>query len=264
MKRKQQIICCILAVILLLIAAVCAYLLYDHQHQKAKERNTFRELASAVDEVKEAEVKHPNIPEKPQKEKENPLFAVYRDLAEQNSDMVGWIRIDDTTVNYPVMQTPDDFNFYLRRNFEKEYSNLGTPYIQENCDIETSDNLIIYGHHMLDGGMFSDLELYKDQEFMEKHRIIHFDKLDELGEYEVMAVIMTTAYYADSFKYYEYSGGSQEQFEKYVADCKRLSLYNTGVNAEYGDKLITLSTCEYSDDNGRLLVVAKKVKGEMR
>ena len=140
------------------------------------------------------------------------------------------------------------------------YSNLGTPYIQENCDLKTSDNLILYGHHMLDGGMFSDLDLYKKKSFWEKHKTIRFDTLDEIAEYEILAVIVTTAYRPDSFRYYEYTGGSQEQFEKYVSDCKRLSLYDTGVNAEYGDKLITLSTCEYSQNDGRLLVVAKKTE----
>ncbi len=114
---------------------------------------------------------------------------------------------------------------------------------------------------MLDGGMFSDLDLYKKKSFWEKHKTIRFDTLDEIAEYEILAVIVTTAYRPDSFRYYEYTGGSQEQFEKYVSDCKRLSLYDTGVNAEYGDKLITLSTCEYSQNDGRLLVVAKKDGG---
>lgn len=122
-------------------------------------------------------------------------------------------------------------------------------------------NLILYGHHMLDGGMFSDLELYKDKDFLQEHSIIRFDTLDEIAEYEIMAVIVTTAYRSDSFQYYEYVGGSRDQFEKYVSDYKRLSLFDTDVNAEYGDKLITLSTCEYSQNDGRLLVVAKKTEG---
>jgi len=104
------------------------------------------------------------------------------------------------------------------------------------------------------------LDLYKKKSFWEKHKTIRFDTLDEIAEYEILAVIVTTAYRPDSFRYYEYTGGSQEQFEKYVSDCKRLSLYDTGVNAEYGDKLITLSTCEYSQNDGRLLVVAKKTE----
>lgn len=134
------------------------------------------------------------------------------------------------------------------------------------CDVRLAQRLEAVkdkkknGHHMLDGGMFSDLDLYKKKSFWEKHKTIRFDTLDEIAEYEILAVIVTTAYRPDSFRYYEYTGGSQEQFEKYVSDCKRLSLYDTGVNAEYGDKLITLSTCEYSQNDGRLLVVAKKTE----
>lgn len=257
MRITKQTIYCTLAVLFLLIAVVCGYLLLDSQHQKDEGRSAFRELASAVN---EAQTTKQEAPDEPPAETENSLLAVYRALAEQNADMVGWIRIEGTTIDYPVMQTPDDFNFYLRRNFDKEYSNLGTPYIQENCDLKTSDNLILYGHHMLDGGMFSDLDLYKKKSFWEKHKTIRFDTLDEIAEYEILAVIVTTAYRPDSFRYYEYTGGSQERFEKYVSDCKRLSLYDTGVNAEYGDKLITLSTCEYSQNDGRLLVVAKKTE----
>lgn len=256
--KNRRITYLTLAVLFLLIAVVCGYLLLDSHHQKNEGRSAFRELASAVHEAQTTKQEAPN---EPPAETESNLIEVYRALAKRNSDMVGWIRIDGTTIDYPVMQTPDDFNFYLRRNFEKEYSNLGTPYIQENCDLETSDNLILYGHHMLDGGMSSDLELYKDKDFLQEHSIIRFDTLDEIAEYEIMAVIVTTAYRSDSFQYYEYVGGSRDQFEKYVSDCKRLSLFDTDVNAEYGDKLITLSTCEYSQNDGRLLVVAKKTEG---
>lgn len=130
----------------------------------------------------------------PPAETENSLLAVYRALARTERRHGRVDTVEGTTIDYPVMQTPDDFNFYLRRNFDKEYSNLGTPYIQENCDLKTSDNLILYGHHMLDGGMFSDLDLYKKKSFWEKHKTIRFDTLDEIAEYEILAVIVTTAY----------------------------------------------------------------------
>ena len=126
MRITKQTIYCTLAVLFLLIAVVCGYLLLDSQHQKDEGRSAFRELASAVN---EAQTTKQEAPDEPPAETENSLLAVYRALAEQNADMVGWIRIEGTTIDYPVMQTPDDFNFYLRRNFDKEYSNLGTPYI---------------------------------------------------------------------------------------------------------------------------------------
>ena len=192
---------------------------------------------------------------------EKTFIPEYQELYLQNNDMVGWIKVEDTKINYPVMQSKDNPNFYLKHGFDKAYTDYGCPYVQENCDLELpSDNIIFYGHHMNDGSMFAGLMKFKDKSFWEKHKTIRFDTLDEIAEYEILAVIVTTAYRPDSFRYYEYTGGSQEQFEKYVSDCKRLSLYDTGVNAEYGDKLITLSTCEYSQNDGRLLVVAKKTE----
>lgn len=178
----------------------------------------------------------------------------------QNEDMVGWIAIDGTKLNYPVMQTKNNPNFYLKRNFEKEYSDLGVPYIQENCDILNSDNLIIYGHHIKGGKIFGALESYKSKSFYEKHKTIHFDTLTEQAEYEIVAVFKTVAYSAEGYRYYDFvNAETEEAFAEYVAKCKELALYDTGVSAEYGDKLITLSTCEYSAQNGRLVVVAKKV-----
>lgn len=174
--------------------------------------------------------------------------------------MVGWIAIDGTKLNYPVMQTKNNPNFYLKKNFEKKYSDLGVPYIQENCDILNSDNLIIYGHHIKGGKMFGALENYKSKSFYEKHKTIQFDTLTEQAEYEIVAVFKTVAYRAEGYRYYDFvNAETEEAFAEYVAKCKELALYDTGVSAEYGDKLITLSTCEYSAQNGRLVVVAKKV-----
>ena len=174
--------------------------------------------------------------------------------------MVGWISIDGTKLNYPVMQTPNEPNFYLKHNFEKEYSDLGTPYVQEDCDIAQSDNLVIYGHHIKGGKMFGVLESYKDKGFYEEHKTIQFDTLTQHGEYEIIAVFKTVAYSSNGFRYYDFVDAEDEEaFNAYVEKCKELALYDTGVTAEYGDRLITLSTCEYSAQNGRLVVVAKKV-----
>ena len=125
-----------------------------------------------------------------------------------------------------------------------------------------SDNIIIYGHHMNDGTMFAELEKYKKESFWESHKIISFDTLTEQGKYEIVSVFKTVAYTDsnDAFPYYQFVNAEKaEDFKDYIDKCKELSLYDTGVSAEYGDKLITLSTCEYSRKNGRLVVVAKKV-----
>ena len=187
----------------------------------------------------------------------------YQELYLQNNDMVGWIKVEDTKINYPVMQSKDNPNFYLKHGFDKAYTDYGCPYVQENCDMELpSDNIIIYGHHMNDGSMFAGLMKFKDKNFWEKHKTISFDTLTDRQTYEVIAVFKTVVYTnsPDSFKYYQFvNAETAEDFTAYVEKCKELSLYDTGVTAEYGDKLLTLSTCEYSRTNGRLVVVAKLI-----
>ena len=145
---------------------------------------------------------------------------------------------------------------------EKAYA-YGCPYVQEDCDVlKPSDNVVIYGHHMNNGSMFADLEKFKSEDFWREHRTIAFHTLTDKNEYEILAAFKTVVYTnsPDSFRYYRFTDAqSPEEFAAFVEKCKELSLYDTGISAEYGDKLITLSTCEYSRTNGRLVVVAKKI-----
>lgn len=132
--------------------------------------------------------------------------------------------------------------------------------MQENCDLEQSDNVMIYGHHMKNGSMFSDLCKYESEDFYQEHKIVHFDTLADFGEYEIVAVFKTVAYSQEGFKYYHFVNAEDKAaFDEFIAECKSLALYDTGITAEYGDKLITLSTCEYSRTNGRMVIVAKLV-----
>ena len=254
MKDYKKIICLTAAVCLLGTAAFCGYHIYDHYAHEAEQTEAFEEIAAIVE---QAQTEDSNAPEVPLTEEEN-VLAEYGELFLKNTDMVGWLSIAGTTLNYPVMQTPNEPNYYLKRNFDKEYSDLGTPYIQENCDITSSDNLIIYGHHIKGGKMFGALEDYKSQSFYDEHKTIQFDTLTERGEYEIVAVFKTVAYSSQGFRYYDFVyAENEEDFNAYIEKCKELAFYETGVNAEYGDRLITLSTCEYSAQNGRLVVVAK-------
>jgi sortase B len=200
-----------------------------------------------------------DIPE--QSEEPQPEWTVYdqyRALFEQNDDMVGWISIDGTTINYPVMQTPDRPDFYLKHDFEKKYSDYGVPYASEACDLLLpSDNITIYGHHMKGGQMFGALETYKKETFYRQYPIVCFDTRAGFGRYEIVAVFRTTP---DRFPYNRFINAENETaFQEYVSRCKALAFYDTGVTATYGDKLITLSTCEYSEKNSRLVVIAKRI-----
>ena len=188
-------------------------------------------------------------------------YDKYAAVYEQNSDFIGWISIEDTKINYPVMQTPQNKDFYLKHAFDKSYSEYGVPYMQENCKLGLSDNCVIYGHHMQDGSMFADLCKFENENFYKEHKTIHFDTLAGFGEYEIVCAFKTAAYSADGFKYYHFVDAANEaEFNSFLSTCQSLALYDTGVSAEYGDKLITLSTCEYSRNNGRMVIVAKLVQ----
>ena len=187
----------------------------------------------------------------------------YTGVPVENADMIGWIQIEGTSIDYPVMQTPADPHYYLKHDFEKNYTDYGCPFMQADCDsLAPSDNLIIYGHNMKDGSMFADLAKYRSKDFWQAHKTVWFDT--ELGSsaYEIFAVIHTTvqADDADAFPFYRFvDAASPEEFADYVSACKAQALYDTGNSAQYGDKLLTLSTCDNITDNGRLLVIAKRI-----
>ena len=188
----------------------------------------------------------------------NDFLPQYQALYAQNSDLAGWIQIDGTNINYPVMQSKHDPDFYLKHNFEKADSPHGCPYVQANCDLQTpSDNILVYGHNMKDGTMFSDLLQYKREFFWEQHRIIRFDTLTAQAEYTVMAVFRGEA--EDLFAYYQFADAeTPQEFAAYVDACKNAALYETGVTAAYGDKLLTLSTCDDSGKNSRMPALPKE------
>lgn len=247
------------AFICFLLFAVSMFQIISHYANAHKADEEFAQLQKIVEQTEE----EPEEETGELEEGQSPL-SKYKELFDQNNDMAGWIMVDGTQINYPVMYTPDNPDFYLKHNFEKEYSDYGVPYIAEHCDpIEPSDNVIIYGHHMKNGSMFTGLMEYEDKDFYENHKVIRFDTLTETAEYEVIAVFKTTVYDDTGFKYYLFANAEQEaEFTDYVEQCKSLALYETGVTAEYGDKLLTLSTCEYSRTNGRLVVVAKRIVEE--
>lgn len=185
-------------------------------------------------------------------------YALYR----ENPDLVGWVSIEGTDLSYPVMQTPEDPDFYLKHDFSKQENKYGVPYLQADCDLTRSDNLIVYGHHMQDGSMFSALCQYTSADFYAAHPTIRFDTIYSYGSYEVLAVFKTSGG-TGGFHYYEFvDAADAAEFDDYVAACKKRSLYSIETTAAYGDRLLTLSTCEYSRTNGRMVVVAKLLTDE--
>ena len=187
----------------------------------------------------------------------------YKTLYQKNKKLIGWLKIDDTLIDYPVMQTSDN-EYYLDHNYNQEYDKNGSLFLDCDCSAyPQSTNLIIYGHHMKSGQMFGGLQKYAKESYAQKHSTIQFDTIYEKGTYQVMYVFRSQVYNENDivFKYYQFiEANSEEEFNSYMREMEAVSLYDTGVTASFGDSILTLSTCDYSQEDGRFVVVAKKIK----
>lgn len=234
---------------IMLVAIIVASIIYilSNLLQEEKQQNDFKEIQEIVEDNTQEEITPENNID---------LYNLYL----INNDIVGWIKIEGTNINYPIMQNGE---YYLRRNIYKKYSSYGTPFLADYCNINNSDNLIIYGHHIKSGMMFADLDKYKSHDYFLNHKIVELYKLEgDMTIKEVYSVIycFKTTVNNGGFKYYNfYNATSEEEYNSFTEQCRNLSFYNTEESANYGDKLITLSTCEYSLNNGRMVVVAKKI-----
>lgn len=262
MKKALYIITIVL---LLAVFCVSAFYVGSYFLEGKEQADKFDALANSVQEAqnaaKETEAETTPTEETEATEGEPKMLPGYAELYEINPDLVGWIKIEDTEVDYPVMQTPDRTDYYLRRNFDGEDSTRGCIYAREVCDVfAPSDNVTLYGHNMNDGSMFAALNGYLEKEFWEEHSEIVFDTLYEYHTYKIFAVFKTTASLGEGFTYHQMVDAEDEaDFDKFIATCKDLAFYDTGITPEYGDKIICLSTCEYTLENGRLVVAAVRV-----
>lgn len=265
MKKSVYIIA---VVVLLIIFGVSAFQVGSYFIESKKQESKFDDLAASVQAAEEAAkaTTEATEPEETQEttsptEGEPQILPGYAELYEQNPDLVGWIEIEGTKLNYPVMQTPDRVDFYLDHDFDGNPSARGCIYAREECDIlRPSDNVTLYGHNMKDGSMFATLNSYVNKETWDYNSIIFFDTLYERHVYQIFAVFTTTASIGEGFSYHQMEDAADEkEFTDFIATCKELQLYETGITPVYGDKIICLSTCEYSQDNGRLVVAAMRI-----
>lgn len=190
------------------------------------------------------------------------LLPRYADLVAQNGDMVGWISITDTRIDYPVMTCADDTEFYLSHDFYKNADRHGVPFIDSSyCDICSSDNLIIYGHNMHDGTMFADLNKYTDAEFCESHPYITFNTIYAEYTYQIIMVFKIEESDTSKFPYHTITQFDQSSVtvNDYIARAKYYSIWYDEQKISDDDKLLTLSTCEYTLTNGRLVIIAKRL-----
>lgn len=185
----------------------------------------------------------------------------YLPLYEKNPDFFGWITIDGTDIDYPVMYSTDNPEYYLNHAFDGSYSSSGVPFIDSKCPSD-GNYYLIYGHHMKNKTMFGQLPKYADKSYCEEHPVIHFDTLYERREYRVIAAFYSRIYEKNDvgvFRYYDYTDLTDEAiFDEYIEQIRSAAIYDTGFDAEYGDQIIVLSTCNYHTSDGRFVVVAKR------
>lgn len=268
-KKKYRIgrmhIRSILLTLFCVVFILSAVMIVSHWRQTAREKQELKELAALTTDQPPLPSIFPDptppIPTTSIPTQQEPaILEQYQELYEQNMDMVGWIKIDGTVIDYPVMYSAD--NFYLNNDFDKNSSKSGVPYIDKRCTIEPfSTNTIIYGHHMRNGTMFAGLEQYRDEDYFKEHPIIQFDTLYKQQQFEIIAVFESQIFKKRDtvFKHYNFLNAEDESdFNQYIANIKALSLYETGKTATYGDELLTLTTCAYHTENGQFVVVARK------
>lgn len=252
----KKIVVNIWIALLLSVALLSALLLLWYLNQRASEKNSLEVLKSQVFEM------HPTgqIPTETSSLLRDAVTENLRNLQIQNGDMAAWIKIPGTKIDYPVMHTPESPEYYLRRNFEKKYSLGGLPFMQADCSLSPqSDNLILYGHNMKDSTMFSQLRLYSAKTFWEEHAIINLYTPDGKQSYEIFGVIETVVNTEGSFEYNSFvNARDTDAFDRFIAEAKRNSLYDTGIEVTYGDYLLTLSTCSDKGPDSRLVVVARQ------
>lgn len=254
-----------------ILAICCIGYFVFYSYMSDKNQKDFDKLASLKEMTSQSEVavKEKNEKSKGIISKQNQeeivipeILEKYKTLYNKNKRLIGWLKIDDTIIDYPVLQSSSS-EYYLDHNFNQEYDKNGSIFLDPQCNIlDRSDNLIVYGHHMQSGKMFGSLEKYKDEDFYKKHPLISFDTIYEEGSYQIIYVFRSRIYNEEDvvFKYYQFINASSEtEFNSNMEEMSKMSLYNTEVTARYGDELLTLSTCDYQETNGRFIVVAKKI-----
>lgn len=197
------------------------------------------------------------------KEQKPTVLSKYKKLYKQNKDLAGWLKIKGTNIDYPVMQTgTDQSDFYLHYDFDKKESTHGSLFLDaRNNTIDRDTNLIIYGHNMKDGTMFGGLQNYMDKEYWEQHRELTFDTIYEKARYTIEAVCLSKVNYQDedTFRYYNFlNAKSKAEFRAFLSNIQQLSVFEHTIDLSYGDELLTLSTCNYYIQDGRLFLIAKK------
>lgn len=268
-QRRLRLIA---AIVLLLLAAFFGYKLYSYWQEGRTADKNFSDLAEQFHPpliVEPAELlPKPSESDEPERDLEAEALALVHSkmveslmlLQEQNSDTFAWLYVEGTKIDYPVMYTPDSPEYYLRKDFSKNYSAIGTPFVDARCDFN-SNNFIIYGHYNQTGLMFADLHKFQNEEYIKEHPTITLTLPSGVREYEVFATFLSAVHVARNefpwFNYYEIE--DETDFDEYISQMRSVALFPFPSEPEYGDRFVTLVTCAYQDSTGRMVVIGREI-----
>ena len=257
-----------LAIVFLLIFIISITYIIAYFYTTYKNETNFKELQSIMNTVRvvenkniasENEPQNVNSYEVNQEKNNNAKIENFKELKKLYSNIVAWIEIENTTINYPIMQSNDN-DYYLYRNYKNEYSRYGSIFLDYKYDFsKDSQNFLIYGHNNNDEMMFNELLKYQEKEYFEAHPSINLITENDITNYKIVSVFKSQVYSQDAtnvFRYYNYVDLSNEDtFTNYITNVKKASIYDIDIEPKLGDDIITLSTCEYSKPNGRFVIV---------
>ncbi|MGI6536892.1 MAG: class B sortase [Caldicoprobacterales bacterium] len=254
----------VLIVILIGVFLYSSYELITYYYDAYKNKTTYDDIRKQYEEqlkLEEEQTAPPDANHLPDKDTDSvpdepAIMDRYLPLLEINKDIVGWISVPDTVIDYPVVQAEDN-NYYLRRDIYGERARAGTIFMDYRCKADCSGkHTILYGHHMRNGTMFKDLMKYKNKEFFQNNTLIRFDTLYDEITWEVFSVYITSA----SFNYIQTSFASDEEYIAFLNTIKEKSMFESSVELSEDDQILTLSTCTYEYDNARFVVHARRVR----
>lgn len=229
MTKTRKISLAVLSVLLSVLLILSGCMIYQEISSQQKEKEEFDTLAELVEVTPEKQPDETVTPTDtaPEPSEDTEPMRDLSALFAQNKDCIGWLCVPDTAINYPVMHTPDEPQKYLRRSFYGKYSRSGVPFLDYRCSLD-STNLIIYGHNMKNGTMFSNLKKYLDNVFLEEHSTIEIQTADGVRHFTVTEVLRTDIH----DQWYEH------------------------ISRDDGRQYLVLSTCYGSAKSGRLLIIA--------
>lgn len=219
----------IVNIVLILIIFICIYNISEKLIEYNKADNSYEKI-------------------RVEKEEEN-LYDKYEDYR-------GWIKIDNTNINYPIVQGKDN-SFYLDKDINKNYLSSGSIFMNYLNHGFNDENTVLFGHHMRNKTMFAQLKKYKEKEFFygDNDIVIEVEN-DKVLKYKVFSAYVTDA----KDNYIKTNFDDKAQYKEFLEDIKNKSLYKSDIDVNENDKIITLSTCSYEFNDARMVVHGKLLK----